>query len=53
MQKLLSEIAIIKNMCYHVKYRLSIDDYAKDGGPEEVYLLCSFYHEPLSTLEIN
>ena len=24
-----------------------IDDYAKDGGPGEVRLLCSFYHEPL------
>ena len=26
-----------------------IDDYAKDGGPGEVWLLCSFYHEPLRT----
>ena len=26
-----------------------IDDYAKDSGPEEVRLLCSFYHESLST----
>ena len=26
-----------------------IDDYAKDGGPGEVQLLCSFYHEPLPT----
>ena len=24
-----------------------IDDYAKDGGPGEVWLLCSFYHERL------
>ena len=28
----------------------SIDDNAKDGGPGEVWLLCSFYHEPLQTL---
>ena len=26
-----------------------IDDYAKDGGPWEVQLLCSFYHESLHT----
>ena len=25
----------------------SVDDNAKDGGPGEVWLLCSFYHEPL------
>ena len=25
------------------------DDYAKDGGPEEIRLVCSFYHEPLHT----
>ena len=24
-----------------------IDNYAKDGGSEVVYLLCSFYHDPL------
>ena len=27
----------------------SIDDYAKDGGLGEVWILCSFYHEPLRT----
>ena len=26
-----------------------IDDYAEDGGPGEVWLLCSFYHESLCT----
>ena len=26
-----------------------MDDYAKDGGPGEVWRLCSFYHEPLRT----
>ena len=26
-----------------------IDDYAKDGGSEEVSLLRGFYHEPLQT----
>ena len=25
----------------------SIDDYAKDEEPEEVSLLCSFYHDAL------
>ena len=25
------------------------DDYAKDGGPGEVRLLCSFHHKPLHT----
>ena len=31
-----------------------IDDYAEDGGPGEVRLLCSFYHEPLRTwIEMN
>ena len=25
----------------------TVDDYAKDGGPGEVQLLCSLYHEPL------
>ena len=24
-----------------------IDDYAEDGGPEEVLLLCTFYHDAL------
>ena len=27
----------------------SIDDYAKNGGPVEVWFLCGFYHESLST----
>ena len=27
----------------------AIDDYAKDGGPGEVWLLCNFYHECLRT----
>ena len=26
---------------------LTIDDYANDGGPGVVCLLCSFYHDPL------
>ena len=26
-----------------------IDDYAKNGGPGKVWLLCSFYHESLRT----
>ena len=33
---------------------VAIDDYAKDGGPGEVWLLCSFYHEALRTgIETN
>ena len=36
----------------HAKHALkfslkAIDDYAKDGGQREVWLLCSFYHESL------
>ena len=27
--------------------RWPIEDYPKDGGPEAVWLLCSFYHELL------
>ena len=27
-----------------------MDNYFKDGGPEVIWLLCSFYHEPLRTL---
>ena len=30
-----------------------INDYAKDGGPGEVWLLCSFYHEPLRALIVK
>ena len=26
---------------------VSIDDYDKDGGPEMVWHLCSFYQDPL------
>ena len=29
----------------------SIDDYAKAGGPGEVWLLCSFYHDTLRPLQ--
>ena len=29
--------------------RASIDDYAKNGGQGEVWLLCSFYHKSLCT----
>ena len=28
-------------------YCTVIDDYVKDGGPEAVRPLCSFYHDPL------
>ena len=31
-----------------------MEDYAKDGGPGKIQLLCSFYHEPLHTwIETN
>ena len=49
-RKLLSSLMFCENKsidaenCSHWK---SIDDYAKDGGPGEVWLLCSFSHEPL------
>ena len=33
----------------HLKWALPIDDYAKNGRPGEVWLLCSFYSEPLPT----
>ena len=32
-----------------LRYSSSVDYYAKDGGPGEVWLLCNFYHEPLRT----
>ena len=28
-------------------------DYAKDGGPGVVWLMCSFYHEPLRFLIVK
>ena len=35
-------------------YLSEIDDYAIDGGPGEVWLLCRFYHGPLRTwIEAN
>ena len=30
-------------------YHSITDDYAENGGLGEVWLLCSFYHEPLRT----
>ena len=30
-----------------------IDDYAKDGGPGEVWLLCSFHNDPLRAYTIK
>ena len=30
-----------------------LDDYAKDGGPGEVWLLRSFYHDPLNFLIVK
>ena len=41
----------VKNLikCNSAKKALNsvIDNYAKDGGPGVVWLLCSFYREPL------
>ena len=33
----------------HLKYSVhaAIDDYSKDGGSGEVWLLCSCHHDPL------
>ena len=33
----------------HSSLVVPTDDYAKNGGPEQVWLLCSFYHESLRT----
>ena len=30
-----------------LQYISIIDDYAKDGGLGDVWILCNFYHEPL------
>ena len=30
-----------------LRYDPSVDNYAKDGGPGEVWHLCSFYRDPL------
>ena len=38
-----------KHSQYFLTTKLEIDDYAKSGGPGEVRLLCSFYHESLRT----
>ena len=32
---------------------LTIDDYAKDGGPAVILLLCSFYREPFRSLIVK
>ena len=32
-----------------MQYHDTIDNYAEDGGPGDVWLSCSFYHEPLHT----
>ena len=37
-------------LCFSCFQSSAIDDYAKGGGPEEVRLLCSFYHESLRSL---
>ena len=31
----------------------TMDDYAKDGGPREVWFLCSFYYESLRSLIVK
>ena len=35
------------NYCWVTNISTGKDDYAKNGGPWEVGLSCSFYHEPL------
>ena len=46
-----AESDLVEGLMHNVSIHcyLKIDDYAKDGGPEEVRLLCSFYHELLRT----
>ena len=34
-------------------YPVGTDDYAEDGGQGEVWLLCSFYLEPLRSLIVK
>ena len=40
-------LCLSTNSC--VLFLSPIDDYAKDGGPDEVRRLCGFYREPLRT----
>ena len=42
---LVSDSYSFHQICY--KRRPPVDDYAKDDGPEEVWLLCSFNHHAL------
>ena len=38
---------MVRLLSHIITNLVTIDDYAKDGGPGEVRLLCSFCHEPL------
>ena len=46
---LFSSYAPTASLFWLTRYTPTIDDYAKDGGPGEVWLLCSFYNESLRT----
>ena len=38
---------LISSLDINADFLQSSDDYAKDGGPGEVLLSCSFHHNPL------
>ena len=38
--------SLIRELFLWLEHNRTIDDYAKDGGLGEVWILCSFYHEP-------
>ena len=41
---------LLQGMLYLIKFfQVWVYDYAKDDGPGEGWILCSFYHEPLCT----
>ena len=48
-EKKLKLVYLMVHVIVSCRKSYPIDDYAKDGGPGEVWLLCSFYHESLRT----
>ena len=50
-----SELIIVSSfkLSQYLSIPFAIDDYAKDGRPEVVWLLCSFYREPLRSLIVK
>ena len=54
-QNILNQFNRVSSSCLrsHFVISLSIDDYATDGEPGVVSLLCSFYREPLRSLIVK